>query len=158
MGPRSRNQSRFPGSPQECRAHGRRSVAAINMIASNGRSRQMRPINPLFQISPICRPCLAGYTSFVIDAFARRIVGTRVSSSTYADFVLDDRCARQLDRTDALIHRQVRKNSPSRPSQPNLNYVTWTKPGGQCADENYRCKKAGAEEPNDGHKTCNLTT
>lgn len=46
--------------------------------------------------------------AFVIDVFARRIVGWRVSSSIRTDFVLDALeqalCARQPDRDCSLIH------------------------------------------------------
>ena len=48
------------------------------------------------------------YVAFVIDVFARRIVGWRVSRSMHTDFVLDALeqalYARQPERTDALIH------------------------------------------------------
>jgi putative transposase len=52
------------------------------------------------------------YVAFVIDVFARRIVGWRVSSSLATDFVLDaleqaiyDRCG---DRLDGLVHHSDR--------------------------------------------------
>jgi putative transposase len=52
------------------------------------------------------------YVAFVIDVFARRIVGWRVSSSLVTDFVLDaleqaiyDRCG---DAIDGLIHHSDR--------------------------------------------------
>ena len=52
------------------------------------------------------------YVAFVIDVFARRIVGWRVSSSLATDFVLDaleqaiyDRCG---DGTDGLVHHSDR--------------------------------------------------
>ena len=52
------------------------------------------------------------YVAFVIDVFARRIVGWRVSSSMYTDFVLDALeqalWARQPDRENALIHHSDR--------------------------------------------------
>lgn len=52
------------------------------------------------------------YVAFVIDVFARRIVGWRVSSSMRTDFVLDALeqalCARQADRDDTLIHHSDR--------------------------------------------------
>ena len=52
------------------------------------------------------------YVAFVIDVFARRIVGWRVSSSMHTDFVLDALeqalCARQPERSDALIHHSDR--------------------------------------------------
>lgn len=48
------------------------------------------------------------YVAFVIDVYARRIVGWRQSSSMRADFVLDALeqawYDRQPERTDALIH------------------------------------------------------
>ena len=50
--------------------------------------------------------------AFVIDVFARRIVGWRVSSSMRTDFVLDALeqalYARQPERQDALIHHSDR--------------------------------------------------
>jgi transposase InsO family protein len=52
------------------------------------------------------------YVAFVIDVFARRIVGWRVSSSMHTDFVLDALeqalYARQPEREDALIHHSDR--------------------------------------------------
>lgn len=52
------------------------------------------------------------YVAFVIDVFARRIVGWRVSSSMHTDFVLDALeqalYARQPDTTNALIHHSDR--------------------------------------------------
>jgi putative transposase len=52
------------------------------------------------------------YVAFVIDVFARRIVGWRVSSSMRTDFVLDALeqalYARQPDRSGALIHHSDR--------------------------------------------------
>jgi putative transposase len=52
------------------------------------------------------------YVAFVMDVFARRIVGWRVSSSLATDFVLDaleqaiyDRCG---DRVDGLVHHSDR--------------------------------------------------
>jgi transposase InsO family protein len=52
------------------------------------------------------------YVAFVIDVFARRIVGWRVSSSMRTDFVLDALeqalYARQPERNDALIHHSDR--------------------------------------------------
>jgi transposase InsO family protein len=52
------------------------------------------------------------YVAFVIDVFARRIVGWRVSHSMRTDFVLDALeqalYARQPERTDALIHHSDR--------------------------------------------------
>jgi putative transposase len=52
------------------------------------------------------------YVAFVIDVFARRIVGWRVSNSMHTDFVLDALeqalYARQPERDDALIHHSDR--------------------------------------------------
>jgi putative transposase len=52
------------------------------------------------------------YVAFVIDVFARRIVGWRVSSSMHTDFVLDALeqalYARQPEQEDALIHHSDR--------------------------------------------------
>lgn len=52
------------------------------------------------------------YVAFVIDVFARRIVGWRVSSSMRTDFVLDALeqalYDRQPERADALIHHSDR--------------------------------------------------
>lgn len=52
------------------------------------------------------------YVAFVIDVFARRIVGWRVSSSMRTDFVLDALeqalYARQPERDDTLIHHSDR--------------------------------------------------
>ena len=52
------------------------------------------------------------YVAFVIDVFARRIVGWRVSRSMHTDFVLDALeqalYARQPERSEALIHHSDR--------------------------------------------------
>lgn len=52
------------------------------------------------------------YVAFVIDVYARRIVGWRVSSSMHTDFVLDALeqalYARQPERDSALIHHSDR--------------------------------------------------
>lgn len=52
------------------------------------------------------------YVAFVIDVFARRIVGWRVSSSMHTDFVLDALeqalYDRQPERTESLIHHSDR--------------------------------------------------
>ena len=52
------------------------------------------------------------YVAFVVDVFARRIVGWRVSHSMRTDFVLDALeqalYARQPERADALIHHSDR--------------------------------------------------
>lgn len=52
------------------------------------------------------------YVAFVVDVFARRIVGWRVSQSMSTDFVLDALeqalYARQPDRDEALIHHSDR--------------------------------------------------
>ena len=58
--------------------------------------------------------------AFIIDVFARRIVGWRVSSSMRTDFVLDALeqalYARQPERQNALIHHSDRS------SQPGVNW------------------------------------
>jgi putative transposase len=55
------------------------------------------------------------YVAFVIDVFARRIVGWRVSRSMQTDFVLDALeqalYARQPEREDVLIHHSDSKNA-----------------------------------------------
>jgi len=52
------------------------------------------------------------YVAFVLDVFARRLVGWRVSSSARTDFVLDALeqalCARRPASTEALIHHSDR--------------------------------------------------
>ncbi len=52
------------------------------------------------------------YVAFIIDVFARRIVGWRVSSAMRTDFVLDALeqalYARQPEREDALVHHSDR--------------------------------------------------
>ena len=52
------------------------------------------------------------YVAFVIDVFARRIVGWRVSTSMRTDFVLDALeqalCARKPERDSSLIHHSDR--------------------------------------------------
>ena len=52
------------------------------------------------------------YVAFVIDVFARRIVGWRVSSSMHTDFVLDALeqalYDRQPNQTDGLVHHSDR--------------------------------------------------
>lgn len=52
------------------------------------------------------------YVAFIIDVFARRIVGWRVSSSMHTDFVLDALeqalYDRQPERTDGLVHHSDR--------------------------------------------------
>ena len=52
------------------------------------------------------------YVAFVVDVFARRIVGWRVSRSMRTDFVLDALeqalCSRQAERNGALIHHSDR--------------------------------------------------
>jgi putative transposase len=52
------------------------------------------------------------YVAFVIDVFARRIVGWRVSRSMHTDFVLDALeqalCDRQPERSAALVHHSDR--------------------------------------------------
>ncbi len=62
------------------------------------------------------------YVAFVIDVFARRIVGWRVSSTMRTDFVLDALeqalYARQPERDNTLIHHS------DRGSQPGLNWLS----------------------------------
>jgi transposase InsO family protein len=57
------------------------------------------------------------YVAFVIDVFARRIVGWRVSSSMHTDFVLDALeqalHARQLEQHGGLIHHSDRGSQPA---------------------------------------------
>lgn len=52
------------------------------------------------------------YVAFIIDVFARRIVGWRVSSSMHTDFVLDALeqalYARQPEQSDGLVHHSDR--------------------------------------------------
>jgi len=52
------------------------------------------------------------YVAFVVDVFARRIVGWRVSSSMRTDFVLDALeqalYARQPERDSSLVHHSDR--------------------------------------------------
>lgn len=64
------------------------------------------------------------YVAFVIDVFARRIVGWRVSDSMRTDFVLDALeqalYARQPDRDDALIHHSDRGSQYVSKSWPRL--------------------------------------
>lgn len=52
------------------------------------------------------------YVAFVIDVFARRVVGWRVSHTIRTNFVLDTLklalYTRQLERTDALVHHSDR--------------------------------------------------
>ena len=63
------------------------------------------------------------YVAFVIDVFARRIVGWRVNSSMRTDFVLDALeqalYDRQPERDRSLIHHSDRGSQPglNRPSQ-----------------------------------------
>ncbi|KWT71331.1 Integrase, catalytic region [Variovorax sp. WDL1] len=57
------------------------------------------------------------YVAFVIDVFARRIVGWRVSSSMQTDFVLDALeqalYARCGDRQGDLVHHSDRGSQPA---------------------------------------------
>jgi putative transposase len=56
------------------------------------------------------------YVAFVVDVFARRIVGWRVSSSMTTDFVLDALeqalYARQPGENGTLIHHSDRGSQP----------------------------------------------
>ena len=60
------------------------------------------------------------YVAFIVDVFARRIVGWRVSSSMTTDFVLDALeqalYARQPERDSSLVHHS------DRGSQPRFNW------------------------------------
>ncbi len=65
------------------------------------------------------------YVAFVIDVFARRIVGWRVSRSMHTDFVLDALeqalHARQPGQDDALIHiTATAARSTSRSATPGV--------------------------------------
>ena len=64
------------------------------------------------------------FVAFVIDVFARRIVGWRVSRSMHTDFVLDALeqalYARQPDRDAALVHHSDSKNTAVRHSWVGL--------------------------------------
>jgi len=55
------------------------------------------------------------YVAFVIDAFARRIVGWRISRSARADFVLDALeqalCGRRPVRQGGLVHHSDSKSA-----------------------------------------------
>jgi putative transposase len=67
------------------------------------------------------------YVAFVIDAYARRIVGWRVSRTAHAGFVLDALEQALHDRTTCSSRRA---RSPQRPRQPiRLNQV-YRAPGG----------------------------
>lgn len=60
------------------------------------------------------------YVAFVIDAFARRIVGWRVSRSAYAGFVLDaleQHCIIQTRLGPRLVHQEP-EDIAARPNQP----------------------------------------
>ena len=56
------------------------------------------------------------YVAFIVDVFARRIVGWRVSSSMTTDFVLDALeqalYARQAERDGSLVHHSDRGSRP----------------------------------------------
>ena len=64
--------------------------------------------------------------AFVIDVFASRIVGWRVSSSMRTDFVLDALeqalYARQPERDKGLVHHSNRLNPPIPPAEAEANY------------------------------------
>src|SRR5678816_3021220 len=57
------------------------------------------------------------YAAVVIDVFARRIVGRRVSSSLATDLVLD--AARPMSR----INGRTRQRAPRRRSRPNCFHI-----------------------------------
>ena len=63
------------------------------------------------------------YVAFVVDVFARRIVGWRVSSSMTTDFVLDALeqalYARQPERDSSLVHHSDSKNVLASSSWPD---------------------------------------
>ena len=65
------------------------------------------------------------YVAFVIDVYARRIVGWRVSSSMRTDFVLDALeqalYDRQPERSDALVHHSDRGSSTSLSATPSAS-------------------------------------
>ncbi len=67
------------------------------------------------------------YVAFVIDVFARRIVGWRVSSSMRTDFVLDALeqalYARQPERDNALIHHSDRGTPRSLKNRPRSAWI-----------------------------------
>ena len=69
------------------------------------------------------------YVAFVIDVFARRIVGWRVSSSMRTDFVLDALeqalYARQPERQEALIHRRAPWKTKEAVELAILEWVSW---------------------------------
>jgi putative transposase len=69
------------------------------------------------------------YVAFVIDAFARRIVGWRVSSSMRTDFVLDALeqalYARQPERSNALVHHSDRGSQGEAVELATLEWVAW---------------------------------
>jgi transposase InsO family protein len=79
------------------------------------------------------------YVAFVIDVYARRIVGWRQSSSMRTDFVLDALeqalFDRRPERMDALIHHRqglaVRVHSPQRTSGRSRNRAFRGQPGRQ---------------------------
>jgi len=72
------------------------------------------------------------YVAFVIDVFARRIVGWRVSSSMRTDFVLDALeqalYARQPERHSSLVHHS------DRGSQGEFNWSLQHPSSGECCD------------------------
>jgi transposase InsO family protein len=70
------------------------------------------------------------YVAFVIDVFARRIVGWRVSTSMQTDFVLDALgqalYARRAERDGALVHHSDRGSQPI--TSPSATASGWPKP------------------------------
>lgn len=69
------------------------------------------------------------YVAFVIDVFARRIVGWRVSSSMHTDFVLDALeqalYDRQPEQTGGLVHHSDRGSQ----CEPLSEWITGRSPG-----------------------------
>ena len=63
---------------------------ANRWIASSGSSEPIGPISRGSRTSPTCRPGEGWlYVAFVIDVYARRIVGWRVNQSMATDFVFE---------------------------------------------------------------------
>ena len=65
------------------------------------------------------------YVAFVIDAYARRIVGWRMSRSAHASFVLDARSRLSMTGNPSprggLVHHSDRGSSTSRSSTPSVS-------------------------------------
>jgi len=89
------------------------------------------------------------YVAFVVDVFARRIVGWRVSSSMQTDFVLDALeqalYARRAERDGELVHHSDRVAqwfNHHRLLEP-IGYIPPAE-----AETNYRCRQAEASTTN----------